>query len=90
MHFIRDHPQRKINNEKDFQVITASSIKHRFRDEIEIFYCPEARERILEHPKCPFRQFGFWGECEIDMKWYYIAGNGAIYEFASQIILMEK
>ena len=24
--------------------------------------------------------FAFSGECEIDMKWYYIAGNGPIHE----------
>lgn len=55
-------------DEKDFQVITVSSIKHRFRDEIEIFECPQAAERIQEHPKCPFTQFAFAGECEIDLQ----------------------
>ncbi len=78
MHFIRDYPQRKIKDEKDFQVTTASSIKYRFRDEIEIFECPEASQGILQHPKCPFTQFAFAGECEIDLSWYYIEANEAV------------
>ena len=90
MHFIRDYPQRKIKDEKDFQVTTASSIKYRFRDEIEIFECPEASQRILEHPKCPFTQFAFAGECELDLRWYYIAANGPTHEPMTQIILLEK
>jgi len=90
MHFIREYPQRKIKDEKDFRVITASSIKHRFRDEIEIFECAEASERILEHPKCPFTQFTFAGECEIDLGWYYIAANGPLHELLTQVILLEK
>ena len=90
MHFIREYRQRKIKDEKDFQVFTASSIKYRFRDEIEIFECPEAAQRILEHPKCPFTEFAFVGECEIDLRWYYIAANGPIHELMTQIILLEK
>ena len=90
MYFIREYPQRKKKDEKDFQVITASSVKHRFRDEIEIFECPEAREKIIEHPKCPFTQFAFVGQCEIDLRWYYIAANGPTHDPMTQIVLMEK
>jgi len=42
MHFIREYPQTKKKDEKDFQVVTASYIGHRFRNEIEIFECEEA------------------------------------------------
>jgi hypothetical protein len=75
---------------KDFIVTTAHDVKFKFRDEIEIFECDEARERILEHPQCPFRQFAFWGECEIDLVWYYIAANGSVFNDGTQVILMEK
>ena len=90
MYFIREYPQRKKKDEKDFQVIMASAIKHRFRDEIEIFDCPEASEKIIKHPKCPFTQFAFAGECEIDLRWYYIAANGPVHEAMTQIVLLEK
>ena len=90
MHFSREYRQRKIKDEKDFQVITASSIKQRFRDEIEIFECPEATQRILEHPKCPFTQFAFAGECEIDLMWYYIVANGPTNEPVTQMIFVGK
>jgi len=90
MHFSREYRQRKIKDEKDFQVITASSIKQRFRDEIEIFECPEATQRILEHPKCPFTQFAFAGECEIDLMWYYIVANGPTKEPVTQMIFVGK
>jgi hypothetical protein len=76
---------------KNLGVAIDHNLKHKFRTEqIEIFENLEARARILEHPKCPFREFAFWGECEIDMKWYYVAGNGPVYESTTQIILLEK
>lgn len=78
MSFIREYPQKKKKDEKDFQVVTATSIKHRFRSEIEIFECEEAKQKISEHPKCPFYEFAFTGICEIDMVWYYLAANGSI------------
>ena len=90
MHFIREYPQTKKKDEKDFQVVTASYIGHRFRDEIEIFACEEAKQKISEHPKCPFYQFAFTGICEIDMKWHYIAANGSLFDDWTQIILLEK
>ncbi len=90
MHFIREYHQTKKKDEKDFQVVTASYIGHRFRNEIEIFECEEAKQKISEHPKCPFYEFAFTGTCEIELKWYYIAGNGSIYSANSQLILLEK
>ena len=90
MHFIREYPQTKKKDEKDFQVVTATSIKHRFRSEIEIFECEEAKQKISEHPKCPFYEFAFTGICEIDMVWYYLAANGSIFLPITQVILLEK
>ncbi len=90
MHFIREYPQKKKTAEKDFQIVTASHIGYRFRNEIEIFECEEAKQKISEHPKCPFREFAFWGQCEIDLKWYYLAANGSIFLPTTQVILLEK
>ncbi len=90
MHFIREYPKTKEKDEKDFQVVTASYIGHRFRNEIEIFECEKAKQKISEHPKCPVYEFAFTGICEIDMKWYYIAANGPIFLPTTQIILLEK
>jgi len=90
MHFIREYPQKKKKDEKDFQVVTASYIGNRFRNEIEIFECEEAKQKISEHPKCPFYEFAFTGICEIDMAWYYVAANGSIFLPTTQVILLEK
>jgi len=90
MHCIREIRQKR-NNEKDFQVFSAHSLKHRFREEIEILECEDEREKILAHPRCPFREFAFWGgKCEIDMTWYYIAANGTIFSPITQVILPGK
>ena len=90
MYFIREHPKKKQKDEKDFQVVTASYIGHRFRNEIEIFECEEAKQKISEHPKCPFYVFAFSGICEIDMVWYYVVANGSIHSPTTQVILLEK
>ncbi len=89
MHFYRK-TRKKKKDEKDFQVVTASDIGNRFRDEIEISDCEEAKQKISEHPKCPFYEFAFTGSCEIDLKWYYIAANGSMFLPTTQIILLEK
>ena len=79
MYFIRDYPQKEKRHEKEFQVVTASYIGHRFRNEIEIFECEETKQKISAHPKCPFYEFAFTGICEIDMVWYYVAENSKLF-----------
>jgi hypothetical protein len=83
-------PFPEHSKEREFLVSTVNALKHRFRSEIEIFENPDAKEMILAHPMCPFRNLTFFGECEVERKWYYIAGNGPIYLGGSQIILLEK
>ena len=90
-HFLRHSELRpKEQKTEDFQVFLAMSIRHRFRDEIEIFQNDEARQKILEHPKCPFTKFVFWGECEIEREWFYIAANGSLVSPTTQVILLRK
>jgi len=53
MHFYRK-TRKKKKDEKDFQVVTASYIGHRFRDEIEISDCEEAKQENLRTSKVSF------------------------------------
>ncbi len=87
--FRREHPQPKKQG-KDFQVLPARLMSYRFQHEIEIFLSEVAADVIREHPKCPFYEFAWSGECEIDMKWHYIAANGSLFDDWTQIILLEK
>ena len=62
-HFLRHSELRhKEQKTEELQVFLAMSIRHRFRDEVVILESEEARQKILEHPKCPFTKFVFWGE----------------------------
>ncbi len=89
--FLR-HSERRIPKKevKDLQVFTASSLMHRFQNDIEILECEEAADRIREHKDCLFAQFAFWGECEIEREWYYMAANGSLFSSTTQIILLRK
>ena len=87
--FIREYPQRK-KEEKNFQVLPARVMSYRFQHEIEIFLSDTAGDIIYQHPKCPFYEFAWCGECEIDMQRYYIAANGSIFNYQTQLILLEK
>jgi len=85
-----DHPHFRKWQPEPFRVTTSMSMKYRFRGEIEIFECEEATEIIRAHPNCPFYQFAFAGECQIDREWYTIAANGPVYEATTQVILLKK
>lgn len=87
---MRKEPRPPFSKEKVFQVRSDTLIKDRFRNEIEILENDQAARAIQAHPKCPFYQFAWYGECEIDSVWYYIAANGPIFDYGTQVILLEK
>nr|NIS37980.1 hypothetical protein [Candidatus Saccharibacteria bacterium]NIV03432.1 hypothetical protein [Calditrichia bacterium]NIV71646.1 hypothetical protein [Calditrichia bacterium]NIV98269.1 hypothetical protein [Candidatus Saccharibacteria bacterium]NIW78530.1 hypothetical protein [Calditrichia bacterium] len=75
---------------KELLTFTSDGFKLQFGDDMTIFPSEEAAYFIQSHPKCPFKQFAFAGECEIDFKPYYIVANGPAHKPTTQIILLEK
>ena len=72
------------------RVTQNTTLKYRFRDEIQLQESEEAEVRIRAHPKCPFENFAFTGEASIDGMWYYIAADGPMQEAVTRVSLLRR
>ncbi len=88
--FMRHSASDKKQTIENFMHVSADYLMYQFRDGIDILSSEEAETRILEHPKCPFYNFAFTGECELNREWYYVAANGSLNNPSTRVLLLRK
>jgi len=76
---------------EEFLHVSADYLAGRFfHDHIEVLPSRDAATRISAHPQCPFYNFAFTGECELDRVWYYIAASGSLNIPTTRVLLLRK